>query len=254
MPVGGGRTFATWYVKVRQPTTASVLNADGRFALSDSQKPLGAVCFTCLCSLKNPEDTYVDNQGQTVQERFSDILSSRPADAWPYVPSVDFKWMTSLFPNAGPGTFPILEMRKVDMADYNAARPPAERKEIILYRLLRPLSSEDPNQHALAHAYAADRNGLLMLALDHDIELEAAATLTWSFFMHTNVENALMRQSESGAGEWWILEDSFPRGKAGRGYVEGKIWSPEGVHVATAVQDGLARAFPPDDAKSSSKL
>jgi len=254
--VAGGRTFATWYVKVRQPTTGSDVMADGRFPLSDAQKPLGPVCFTALCSLKNAEDTYIDNQQQPAQERLSAILSSRPPEAWPHAPSVDFKWMTSLFPNPGPGKFPIIEMRKVDMTEYNASRPPAERREILLYRLLHPLPSDDPNQHALVHAFAADRNGLLMLANDYDMDLilQSAATLTWTFFMHTNVENAIMQCDESGEGGWWILEDSFPRGTAGRGYVEGKIWSPEGVHVATAVQDGIARAFPPEEAKLPSKL
>lgn len=177
-------------------------------------------------------------QGPPAQETHAEVLSSRPGSAWPRCPSVDIDWLISLFPDPGLGTFPIVDMRKVDMDARNAARPPQERKELLLYRLLAPLPDTDPNQHILAHAFAADRNGLLMLcrAFGFGWSLGAAATLSWSFYVHVDPREAVME-----GDEWWVLEDSFERGAAGRGFIVGRIYSPRGVHVATAVQDGIAR-------------
>lgn len=197
-------------------------------------------------ALKSPEPTVLAIQGAPAQETYGEILTSRPGSAWPTVPSVDIDWITELFPSPGPGTFPILEMRKVDMTSHNASRPPRDRKEVLLYRLLRPLGG-DPNLHVVAHAFAADRNGLLMLGKDFGFgwSLGAAATLSWSFYVHVDAEDAVMggEGKETGwDGEgWWVLEDSFERAAAGRGFIVGRIFSPSGLHVATAVQDGLAR-------------
>ena len=140
------------------------------------------------------------------------------------------------------------------MTAHNASRPPRDRKEVLLYRLLKPLPEDDPNLHIVAHAFAADRNGLLMLGREFGFgwSLGAAATLSWSFYVHVDVKDAVMRGSAYEASEngeeggwdgegWWVLEDSFERAAAGRGFIIGRIFSPSGLHVATAVQDGIAR-------------
>lgn len=238
--VSAGRSFATYAVTARQPSSPSSPGAlsAGIFPLSDAAKELGPAAFTALITLKSTEETLLTVQLPSAQETHAAILSSRPGSAWPRCPSVDIDWLTPLFPDPGLGTFPMLDMRKVDMDARNAPRPPHERKELLLYRLLAPLPSADPNQHVLAHAFAADRNGLLMLCkvFDFGWSLGAAATLSWSFYVHVDPEEAVME----GDG-WWVLEDSFERGAAGRGFIIGRIYSPRGVHVATAVQDGIAR-------------
>jgi len=57
-------------------------------------------------------------------------------------------------------------MRKVDMSSWNAGRPYDERRELILYRLLAPLPTQNAdgtsngwgaNSHLLVHAYESDR-------------------------------------------------------------------------------------------------
>ena len=46
---------------------------------------------------------------------------------------------------------------------------------------------------------------------------------------------------DADVGQWWLQEACFPRVDADRGIIMCKIWSPEGVHVATEYQDGILR-------------
>jgi acyl-CoA thioesterase len=139
------------------------------------------------------------------------------------------------------GSFPIVDMKKVDMSSFNKGKPLHERRELILYRLLEPLpAEEDANSHIVVHAYTVDRNGLLMLGNQMGMgkKFGRAASLSYSLVVHVNADEAVMK----GEG-WWVQEVMFPRAAAGRGIVESKIWSPEGLHVATEYQDGLVQAY-----------
>jgi len=77
------------------------------------------------------------------------------------------------------------------------------------------------------------------------------ATLSNSYVVHCNVNEAVM---EYGEDQWWIQEWNFPRAGAGRGLHVSKIWSPKGVHVATAYQDGLCVAEVPSRLTEREKL
>ncbi len=201
-----------------------------------------------MVSLKLPEP---DSQGVSTQEpppqtRFASILGTRPADAWPPAPPVDITAVVEAIGADQPGRFPVAVMHKVDMTAYNAARPVHQRRELLLYRLHAPLPSDgaggwDANAHVVAHAYVADRNGLLMVGnhLGFGYAFGRAASLSYSFVMHVGAEGAVMREEEG----WWVQEVWFPRAAAGRGIVESKIWSPQGVHVATEYQDGLVQGL-----------
>lgn len=175
------------------------------------------------------------------------------------------------------GQFPIVEMRKVDMSGYNEGKPVHERRELLLYRLNKPLPSDGTdgytaNDHAIVHAYVVDRNGLLMACnhLGMGWTLGKAASLSYSIVFHTNVEECVMKHGSRDSdldlepdwekrslgkaegedeGVWWIQEAWFPRAGAGRGIVESKVWSPGGVHVATEYQDGLIRSFEKEEQK-----
>jgi acyl-CoA thioesterase len=174
---------------------------------------------------------------QSAQERYADILSQRAPDAWDASPQLDVDAVTVLFPNAGHGGFPILDMYKVDMTGYNADKEVPERRQLILYRPHKPIPEDDPNAHIVAHAFEADRNGLIMLtnSLGWGFNLGSAASLSYAFYVHVNAEEAVMK----GDG-WWIQEVYWPRVSAGRGLMESRIWSPEGKHVASGYQDGVA--------------
>jgi hypothetical protein len=49
---------------------------------------------------------------------------------------VDIDMVTALVGTDIVGSFPAVEMRKVDMRAYNADGPLLERRELVLYRLL----------------------------------------------------------------------------------------------------------------------
>ncbi|KAF5007377.1 hypothetical protein FDECE_6308 [Fusarium decemcellulare] len=233
--VHSSRSFSTRLVHARQSTQPSS-NPSGPFPLSDAQAPLGDTCLTCLVTFKRPVPSPDEAQDIPPQERFKNILSSRKPAEWEPCPQADVDALKAKFPNAGHGAFPILDMYKVDMSEYNADKSIPDRRELIYYRLLQPLPKEDVNAHVLCHAFEADRNSLFMLGnhLGYGHDLGLAASLSYSFYVHVNAEEAVM-----DSDGWWIQEARWPRFSAGRGAMESLIWSPDGRHVATGYQDGI---------------
>ncbi|KAL8343126.1 hypothetical protein RB598_004464 [Gaeumannomyces tritici] len=287
-----GRSFVTYAVKARQPIDKESSFSPGgehgsllRFPAADPDttpvdSDLGPVCFSAMVSLKLPEPHCL---GLTLQEpppqaRFAAVLAARPRlGDWPLVPRLDMQGIVDALGPAGAevaGTFPAVEMRKVvDMAAYSAGRPMHEKRELILYRLLGPAAAaggggDDPNAHALVHAFVGDRNGLLMAANFMGLGSGGAkliTTLSNTFVVHTNAEDVVMHcgrdgerepGGDGGSDQWWIYEVTYPRVANGRVILEGKVWSPGGVHVATVYQDGIVRAMRglAMDAKEREKL
>jgi hypothetical protein len=250
-PLTSSRTFSTLSVTAHQPSQPSTNPQGDHFPLTDATLPLSPPSFTALCSLKLPEPHShgVSTQSPPPQERFASILSTRAPEHWPPAPPVDIAVLVELVGADQPGKFPVATMRKVDMTAYNADKPVHERRELLLYKLLRPLPADgtgdgggwDANAHVVAHAFVADRNGLLMAGnhVGFGHAFGRAASLSYSFVMHVNAEEAVMREEDG----WWVQEVWFPRTAAGRGIVESKIWSPRGVHVATEYQDGLVQGW-----------
>ncbi|KAI0846777.1 Thioesterase/thiol ester dehydrase-isomerase [Daldinia vernicosa] len=233
-------SFPNLLVTVRQPLSSSTNPAGDHFPLADAELPLGPVCFNALVSFRPSVVSQHVAQEQPAQTRFADILSSRPPSAWDPAPHIDIAKTVDEFPMRNPGTFPIVDMKKVDLAAFNEGKPLHERRELLLYRLLAPLPADHPDSHICAHAYEADRNGLLMIGnhVGFGYDFGRAASLSYSFVVHVNPEDAVMSYGEN---EWWIQEACFPRLEAGRAIVMSKIWSPKGVHVATEYQDGICQ-------------
>lgn len=243
-----GKSFATRLVQTRQPKEPSVVDPDtGVFNPSDATKELNGVCFTCLTTFKRSMPSPDDVQEKlSPQARFAQILATKRPDEWErprivHIDSVQDQVLRS--GQAGPGTFPVLEMYRVDMSAYNRDKAVPERRELIFYRPYKPIPRDDPNGHIVCHAFEADRNGLTMLGchLGYGHRWGRAASLSYAFYVHVNAEEAVM-----GDG-WWIQEASWPRVAAGRCTMVSKIWSPEGRHVASGYQDGMV--VPEDPSK-----
>ncbi|KAK1965169.1 acyl-CoA thioesterase II [Colletotrichum sublineola] len=238
------RTFCSKLVIARQPqATSSRKEYDDNFLLEDAESELGDVCFTCICTLKRPEEGRIDSQDEPPQIRFADILGTKSPRDWPHAPAVDVEEIKAMLPDVGETTFPVVDMHKVDMTAYNEGKPATERKELILYRLKSPLPADDPNSHVAVHAFESDRNGLLMIGNHNGLgwNLGTAASLTYKFVVHVNADQAVMKDPSGPEDGWWIQEASFPRAGQGRGVLVCKMWSPEGIHVATGYQDGIVR-------------
>lgn len=235
-PLAISSSFLNILVTARQPRVASV-NGD-RYTAQDADTPLGQICFSGLLSFRKAEPTLYGHQEPSVQDRFASILASRPPEDWIPAPPVDIDLITDAVPRDFVGNFPAIEMRKVDMRDFNTGKPLQEQRELILYRLLEPLPADNPSAHVMAHVYESDRNGLLMF-LNHlgmGRDYGHVASLSHSIVVHTNPEGVVMK----GDG-WWVQEALFSKSDAARGLLHSKIWSPAGVHVATCYQDGLMR-------------
>lgn len=177
-------------------------------------------------------------------------MSQRAPDEWEPAPQSDIDIITSLFKDfKGHGGFPLLDMHKVDMSEYNSDKEVPDRIQLMLYRPMKPIPKDDVNGHIVCHAFEADRNGLIMLGnhMGYGFNMDKAASLSYSFYVHTNPDEAVM----DGDG-WWIQEINWPRVSANRCMMESKIWSPEGKHVASAYQDGmLVPAKEPMEVKES---
>lgn len=247
--IATGRSFSTRLVNVRQPAEPSK-TPEGPFSIEEAKRPQGEICFTCLTTFKRHVGGQDDVQSPlSPQKRFADILSQRAPDEWPPCPQIDLEIVRSFHIDKDHGVFPMFDMYKVDMSDYNKDRHITERRELIYYRPSHPIDQDDVNAHIVCHGAESDRNGLLMLAnyLGYGHSLSAVASLSYSFYIHVNPEEAVM----DGKG-WWIQEIEWPRTSAGRGMMETRTWSPEGKHVASGYQDGLV--VPGAEARKSNKL
>lgn len=234
--IPGGRSFRTSIVVASQPAQPSV-NPDGPFLPSDAATRLNDPCFTAIATFKGAYAGRDEMQATlSAQQLYAGVLSAKAPHQWPPVPLIDLDQVTKLYPTVDYGDFPMIDMHKVDMTAYNHQKAPADKRQLVYYRLMKPISRDKINSHIVCHAFAADRNGLNMLAthLGYGDFFGVAATLSYSFYVHVNGAEAIM-----GENEWWLLESSWPRASAGRCMMQVKIWSPSGKHVATAYQDGI---------------
>ncbi|KAI0429566.1 thioesterase-like superfamily-domain-containing protein [Xylaria sp. FL1042] len=264
MNLASNASFPNLLVTVRQPTSPSTNPKRDYYPEADADLPLGPVCFSAMVSFRPSSISHFDVQESSPQVRFAEILNSRHPMEWDPAPIADIDGVLDMLPGARQaiGMFPGLEMRKVDMRAYNAGRPLHERRELILHRLLAPLpgtttnekgeNSRDgdgtcaidgPDAHICAHAFVVDRNGLLMIGnqtAEFGHEVTGGASLSYSFVVHVDAEDAVMTY-DKGRDQWWVQEACFPRVHGTRAIIHSKIWSPQGVHVATMYQDGILR-------------
>ncbi|KAH9897273.1 acyl-thioesterase [Xylariomycetidae sp. FL2044] len=232
--------FTNFLVTARQPTSPSTSPSGDHYPLADAGLPLGPICFSALVSFRPSSPSPRSGQEPSPQTRFSDVLGARPPSAWDPAPLSDIASITAALPSKVFGSFPAVEIRKVDLTALNAGKPLHERRELLLYRLIAPIPASEPNSHVLVHAFEADRNSVLMIGnhAGFGFNFGRAASLSYSFVVHVNAADAVMAYGED---EWWIQEATFPRVEAERGVLLSKIWSPQGLHVATEYQDGLVR-------------
>lgn len=82
----------------------------------------GSICFSCLCSFKRDEEgATVSHQPTSALERYQHILAAKKPEEQTVSPSVDADWWIEIVRNGDitETEFPGLDMRKVDMQDYN---------------------------------------------------------------------------------------------------------------------------------------
>ncbi|KAJ3567413.1 hypothetical protein NPX13_g6773 [Xylaria arbuscula] len=241
-------SFPNLLVTVRQPTSPSTNQESTHYPKADADLPLGPVCFSAVLSFRPSTISHVEAQESPPQTRFGEILKSKQPMEWDPVPIADIDWILARFPGArqavaplptSPSTPPSTSTISSDENGKNSRDIEDGAWEI-----------DGPDAHICAHAYVCDRNGLLMIG-NHVAELggpeiASVASLSYSFVVHVNGEDAIIEYDEDPEQQWWVQEACFPRVQAGRGIIHSKIWSPRGVHVATMYQDGILRWKPKD--------
>lgn len=231
----------------------------------------GKICFTGLCSLKRCEAERFSHQPLDAHQRFKSILSGKRPEDYPPSPGVDADWWDEYAKakNIAEREFPGVDVRKVDMKDYNQTeevkRCPEKFRQLQLYSFkglpetqptvnlddskAKEQSGEYDNLYACAHMYASDKNSLLLIprALGHPM-FTALASLTLTVVFHEHGEALRMmdwdasRESIEDLPKKWFLQEAWtPSSGDNRAIHESYLWSREGRLLATTMQDSLLR-------------
>ncbi|PKY08774.1 acyl-CoA thioesterase [Aspergillus campestris IBT 28561] len=233
----------------------------------------GEICFSCLCSFKRDEAPIaVSHQPPPVQERFKKILAARRPEDQPPSVGVDADFWIELLESGAvsEAPFPGLDVRKVDMLDYNTTDEvkagPEKYRQLTMYSIRgspleeasglasreelkkREDSGEFDNLYACAHMYSSDKNSLLLIprALGYKtFAAMASLTLTVVFHQHGKALRMIDWDSTEGGEElpkkWFIQEGWSPRSGENRAIHESWLWSPDGQLMGTSYQDSLLR-------------
>lgn len=237
----------------------------------------GQVCFTGICSFKRDEGTEsFHHQPPALSERFAPIISSKSPDDQQISPNVDADWWIEIIQesNITERDFPGLDVRKIDMLDYNNRKEikenPDKYRQLAQYRL-KGSPDEDPsaslsqikekdrageydNLYACAHMYACDKNSIMLipraLGIRHWTDI---TSLTLVVIVHQHSDSFRMidwEKSPSPNGshipmKWFIQEGWTPQSAENRGVHESYLWGPDGTLVATTLQDSMLRIHKP---------
>lgn len=97
---------------------------------------------------------------------------------------------------------------------------------------------DDPLIHVCVLTYASDLT-LLDTVLNQHGQVWGPGG-----YLGTSLDHALWFHRPFRADEWFLYDSQSPSAAAGRGLATGMFFTGDGVHIATAVQEGLLRHMP----------
>nr|POE53243.1 acyl-coenzyme a thioesterase 8 [Quercus suber] len=212
------------------------------------------VIFTCTAGFKIPPPTSIlDVQDQiSLSDRYSTVLDQKRPEEFEDAPGIDLPWYWRALQNGTPNdTFPGLQMTKADMSTYNHGRHPIDRRQIMFYRAVGTLPKHNANLHLCAHLYASDRNSLFAIvnALDIGNLDSGISSLTHHVIFHADTNDTDFGEDQGPRlSKWFVREDNMSRFASDRGVFNSRVWSPDGKHLMTIIQDGLIRL--PDELRN----
>ncbi|KAJ5902074.1 hypothetical protein N7495_002602 [Penicillium taxi] len=232
----------------------------------------GKICFSCLCSFKRGEGQQTfHHQPPTVQERFDKILSLKRPEDQDMSPSIDADfWIEGVKQGKFEEMmFPGLDVRKVNMEDYNnntgIQQNPERYRQLTQYRLKgspdedctatlaqvkeREFAGKYDNLYACAHMYSSDKNSLFLIPRALGIKRWAdMSSLTLMVVVHTHGKplrmidwDGVTEDKSELPMKWFIQEGWTPQSGENRAVHESHLWSPEGTLIATSLQDSMLR-------------
>ncbi|KAF3918017.1 hypothetical protein ABW21_db0203403 [Orbilia brochopaga] len=214
-----GKSYCTRHVQVRQP--------------SANQRPLDAdVVFVATVSFKTVEPRGLETQVSPPPELRSWVTNPRRHEV---SPAVDVpSWMEFTRVKKITPLYTGVEIRKVDMTAANRSRPLQEHRK-----------------------YASDRNGMFAVTEPHNVSNDIIHTgsLSHTVIFHANPSYLLFRPADPSTAknsssndiddgsspDWAVLEQFSDGASEGRGIIKGRLWSPDGILLATTMQDAVVR-------------
>lgn len=136
------------------------------------------------------------------------------------------------------------DIRHVDPALYVSAKGEKEARNAVWMKTFGPMPN-DQELHRAALAYASDYTLLESILRKHGMSWitpgMSVASLDHAMWWHRPVR----------VDEWLLYVQESPSAQGARGLATGKIFSRDGLHVATVAQEGMIRV--PTDLKSKVK-
>ena len=87
--------------------------------------------------------------------------------------------------------------------------------------------------HQCAFAFMSDYSILMTALIPHgELQVQMIASLDHAIWFHAPLN----------MNDWTLLVVTSPRAGSGRAFVKGELFSTGGTHLATLVQEGVARA------------
>ena len=154
--------------------------------------------------------------------------------------------------------FPGLKTLKANMKAFNEPRQPLDRRQLIFYKTIGDMP-DDANLHMCAHLYASDRNSLFIVANHLGVggSFSQMGSLAHTVIFHAPLKDLRLERkasSSSPQGDWFCKEDRTDRASVGRANFHSRVFSPDGVHVMSIVQDGMVRIGERPAGKDISRL
>jgi acyl-CoA thioesterase II len=126
-----------------------------------------------------------------------------------------------------------IDVRPCDLARYRVDAVPCAQQRVWI-RASAPLP-DDPAVHRAVLAYLSD----LTLV---DVALAAHGhSLFQPQFAVASLDHALWFHRPFRADDWFLYDCTSPSASGSRGLASGRMYTEDGVHIASAVQEGLLR-------------
>jgi acyl-CoA thioesterase II len=237
------------------------------FQDSDAAAQGTTPCFVGTMSFKRSETgkkqwkkyRYQNIKSDHIGTEYQDVLTGLRPEDHPLAPGADALWWEreeQQYWSQYAASFPGVECRKVDMAEYNGKVPldggqaTVKYRQLQFYRIILDEAEDgaaDLNLHAAAHLYASDRNSLFLIqrALGYEDVRTNMASLSHTVSFQGSAEDLRM-VDETGKSKWFVQEAWTSNGGDNRGTHKSLLWDHDtGTVIGETLQDGMLR-FPAD--------
>ncbi len=139
-----------------------------------------------------------------------------------------------------------IDLRHVTRPAYIEPAEGTEPRQWLWLRAQAPIPSDDPALHAAVLAYASDYSQLEPVLRRHGTMFAAPGLRIAS------LDHAMWFHRAARADQWLLVDVTSPSAQGGRGLGTSRIYTRDGVLVASVAQEGMIRLPRPDPAPVTS--